>query len=118
MGRGGLGGAWYTKLYAGYKVIPEYKATFQALYIGDTTKNGNTFGTARSGGVATGTLKDDSDIGFELDLINEIQIFKNLKYTIAGGFLFAGNALDLYSGAGNHSPKDPWIITSNLTYSF
>ena len=121
MGIGGLGGAWYAKLYAGYKVIPEYKATFQALYIGDTTKNGNTFGTARVGGVTTGALKDDSDIGFELDLINEIQIYKNLKYTIAGGILFAGKALDLFTGVnatGNLSPKNPWIITSNLTYSF
>ena len=121
MGRGGLGGAWYTKLYAGYKVIPEYKATFQALYIGDTTKNGNTFGTARNAPYGPGDLKDDSNIGFELDLINEIQIYRNLKYTIAGGILFAGNALDLYTGVagvGNHNPKNPWLITSNLTYSF
>jgi hypothetical protein len=119
--RGGLGGLWYAKLYAGLKVIPEYKVTFQGLYIGDTTKNGSTFGNARKAPFGAGNLKDDNGIGFEVDLINEIQIYKNLKYTIAGGYLFAGKALDLYTGVagvGNFEPKNPWQLTTNLTYNF
>jgi hypothetical protein len=120
LNRGGIGGTWFAKLYAGYKVIPEYKVTFQGLYIGDTTKNGDTFGTSRTAPFGTADLRDKSDIGIEVDLINEIQIYKNLKYTIAGGYLFAGKALDLSTGAGlgNYGPDNPWQITTNLTYNF
>ncbi len=49
MTRGGTGGTWFAKLYGSYKAAPWYKVTLQGLYIGDTTKNGNTFGTAVSG---------------------------------------------------------------------
>ncbi len=116
--RGPIGGTWMAKGYASFKATPWYKVTFQGLYIGDTTSNGNTFGTA----VKTGTslLRDDSTIGWEVDLINEIQIYKNLKFVLAGGYLWAGDALDYRRGTSNlnDSPKNPWNITGNLTYSF
>lgn len=110
------------KLYAAVKATPWYKATFQVLYIGDTTKNGNTFGTAYAGPIPALGTRDDKSIGFEFDLIQEIQIYKNLKYVIGAGYLFAGKALD-YSyisapHALNSKPKDPWQITTNLTYNF
>ena len=71
-------------------------------------------------------FRDDKTIGFEFDLIQEIQIYKNLKYVIGAGYLFAGKALDYgYVGAAplppfalNSKPKDPWQITTNLTYNF
>ena len=41
------GGLWFAKLYGAYKLTPDYKVTLQGLYIGDTTKHGDTFGTSR-----------------------------------------------------------------------
>jgi len=115
--RGSFGGTWFAKLYGSVKAAPWYKVTLQGLYIGDTTKHGNTFGTAVKTG--TTTLRDDKDIGWELDLINEIDIYKNLKFFAGAGILFAGDALDLYNGVNkNYSPKNPWNVTTRLLYSF
>jgi hypothetical protein len=116
--RGGPGGTWLAKAYGSFKATPWYKVTLQGMYIGDTTKNGNTFGTAVTG--VTATLRDDTDIGWELDLINEITIYKNLSLVLAGGYLWAGDALDFRVPGTlvNVSPKNPWMITGILTYSF
>ena len=46
LSKGAFGGTWFAKLYGSAKLTPWYKVTFQGLYIGDTTKNGNTFGSA------------------------------------------------------------------------
>ena len=114
--RGPSGGIWFAKLYGSYKATPWYKVTLQGLYIGDTTKNGNTFGTAVK---TNGTLRDDKDIGWELDLINTLQIYKNLKWEIAGGVLFAGDAMDMKRTATtNASFRNPWSITTLLRYDF
>jgi hypothetical protein len=131
MSRGPIGGTWMAKAYAAVKAAPWYKVTLQGMYIGDTTKNGDTFGTAGSWGYFPGFSylgrRDENSIGWEIDLINEIQIYKNLKLTVAGGYLFAGKAMDQYTGisyigafpiALNESIKDPWAITWNLTYNF
>jgi hypothetical protein len=122
MSRGPIGGTWLAKLYASAKLTPWYKVTLQGMYIGDTTKNGNTFGTAYASIIPASGLRDDKSIGFEFDLIQEIQIYKNLKYVIGAGYLFAGKALDYgYISAPhalNSKPKDPWQITTNLTYNF
>jgi hypothetical protein len=114
--RGPSGGIWFAKLYGSVKATPWYKVTLQGLYIGDTTKNGNTFGTAVK---TNGTLRDDKDIGWELDLINTLQIYKNLKWEIAGGVLFAGDAMDMKRTATtNASFRNPWSITTLLIYNF
>jgi len=116
--RGAIGGTWFAKLYGSFKATPWYKVTLQALYIGDTTKHGNTVSDALKW---TGSLRDDKTIGWELDLINEINIYKNLKWDIYGGILFAGDALDQWAGgfAGyNKSPNNPWLIGTKLRYTF
>jgi hypothetical protein len=116
MGRGPIGGTWMAKAYGSFKATPWYKITLQGMYIGDTTENGNTFGTAIT---SSGLLRDDNSIGWELDLINEFNIYKNLKFTVGAGYLWADDALDLRSGpASNHSPKNPWNICTNLTFNF
>jgi len=120
MTRGAQGGSWMAKAYATFKATPWYSITFQGLYIGDTTDNGNTVGNALK---TNGTPQDDSDIGWELNLMNDISIYKNLTWTIAGGYLFAGDALDqnVVSTPGairNVSPDNPWIIATKLTYAF
>jgi hypothetical protein len=116
--RGAFGGLWFGKLYGSAKLLPWYKVTLQGLYVGDTTKHGNTLGNA----VKTGTtaLRDDKDVGFELDLINEIKIYKNLDFTFGGGYLWAGDAMDIKKGTlnANFSPKNPWAVRTKLIYTF
>jgi hypothetical protein len=112
---GGVGGSWFAKLYGSYNVLPEYKVTLQGLYIGDTTKHGNTVGTAQD---TAGNLRDDKTIGWEADLINDILLTKQLKFSFGGGFLIPGKALDYWTGTENSKPSTPWIITSRLVYSF
>ena len=119
MSRGPVGGTWLAKLYGSYKIAPWYKMTLAVLYVGDTTKNGDTFGNSKD---SEGNLKDNKTIGWEFDLYNEFQIYKNLKYTVAGGILASGNALNFSDPSsedcGNKKLKSPWIITTNLTYNF
>jgi hypothetical protein len=129
--RGGFGGTWFAKLYGSAKLVPWYKVTLQGLYIGDTTKNGNTFGTARVNPFASSStqiLRNDKRIGWELDLINELQIYKNLTWFIGAGYLWAGPALDVLNPSftlggvtmpgTNFSPKNPWNVTTRLIYTF
>jgi len=128
MSRGGFGGTSFLKGYASVKAAPWYKLTLQGLYIWDTTKHGNTFGTAVKNPLAlynSQILRDDNDIGFELDLIQEIDIYKNLKGFIGVGYLWAGKALDVYNGTStstypqrNLSPNNPWNISTRLLFTF
>jgi len=123
LSRGGIGGTWLAKLYGSYKFFPNWKVTLQGLYIGDTTKNGNTIGNART---AAGYLKDDDYIGFEVDLISEWQIYKNIAFNVGAGYMFAGDAMKMYDPAKsayyerymNASMKDPWQITTCLLFTW
>ncbi len=118
MNRGHIGGTWMAKLYGVAQLAPWYNITLQAMYIGDTTKNGNTVGNARKPG--TTRPRDDASIGWELGLLNEFKIYKQLTWYAGGGYLFAGDALDYYDGTKfkNVSPKDPWQIATRLLYEF
>jgi hypothetical protein len=115
--RGTIGGLWVGKLFASYQAAPWYKLTLHGLYIGDTTKNGNTLGNAvKADGV---TPRDDKTVGWELTLIQDIQIYKNLALTLGSGILFADDAFDQSNGAGgNVSPKDPYCFVGKLQYFF
>ena len=115
--RAGFGGLWIGKLYAGYQVMPEFGMRIEGMYICDTTKNGNTIGNAVK---TNGLPRDDQDIGWEIDWFNTLQIYKNLSFQFGFGILFAGDAMDYRVGTTNtnKSPNTPWVVTSNLTYSF
>jgi len=115
--KGAFGGTWFAKLAGSYKVTPWYKVTLQGLYIGDTTVSGNTYGTARKNPTQ---LRDDQFIGVELDMINEFEIYKNLTFKLFGGYMWAGNAMDLWNaGAGvNQNAQSPWAIRTRLLYTF
>jgi len=117
--RGGFGGTWFAKLYGSAKLLPWYKVTVQGLYIGDTTRHGNTFGNAVKYNNSS-LLRDDNSIGFELDLMNDIQIYNNLRLWVGAGYLFAGNALDINNaGLGlNRAATNPWAFRTRLTYTF
>jgi hypothetical protein len=118
--RGALGGTWVAKIFASCQPAPWYKATLWALYIGDNTKHGNTLGDAVKG---TGRLRDDKTIGWELTLVQDISIYKNLTLSFGTGMLFAGDALDQFAGfiddiPINKSPKNPYMLSSKLVYNF
>jgi hypothetical protein len=117
MTRGALGGLWIAKLFASVSPVPWYKVTLQGMYIGDTTKHGNTLGDAVK---PTGIRRDDNDVGWEVDLLNDIMIYKNLKWSLGGGILFAGDAMDQSNASGvtNESPKKPYMIATKLRYDF
>ena len=95
MSKGAFGGTWFAKLAGSYKITPWYKVTLQGLYIGDTTKNGNTFGNALK---SDGTPRDDKTIGIEIDWLNEFEIYKNLTFKLFGGYMFAGEAMNMNTG--------------------
>ena len=97
MYRGALGGTFFVDAFASMKLAPWYKITLLGAYIGDTTINGNTIGTARK---ADGTTpRDDNMIGWELGLFNEIQIYKNLSWGTVFSYMIADDALDIWDAA-------------------
>jgi len=115
---GNLAGYWYGRLFAEWACLPWLKLMGQVGYIGDTSDNMDTFGTAID--PATGNPDDNDDIGWEFDVGAEIQIYKNLKYNMLFGYLVAGDALDvldLDTGL-NDSPNDPWVFITALAYTF
>jgi hypothetical protein len=135
-------GVWFGKLRASMKPLPWLKTTLFGMYIGDNTDSGDLYGSAVSSNLPTAwggvqSLEDNSSIGFEVGLETDIQIYKSLVYSIGLGYLFAGDALDQYTGvdytaggvfvAGgtvpgaipiNDSPKNPWAVVSQLIYKF
>ncbi|MFB3884274.1 MAG: hypothetical protein ACE144_03535 [Thermodesulfobacteriota bacterium] len=118
MSRGWLGGTWMAKLYASYKMAPWYKVTLGAMYIGDTTKHGNTIGTALKSDLAT--LRDDKDIGIEFGLLNNFEVYKNLTFNLGFGWLVPGDALEYFDATKgkNVDPDDPWAVFTRLQYNF
>jgi hypothetical protein len=116
--RGAFGGTWFAKLYGSAKLTPWYKVTLNALYIGDTTTHGDTFGNSVRPGTAW--LKDHKDIGWEFDIINEIWIYQNLRFFVGFGYLIAGGAMDIRQGATgfNVTPQNPWALRTRLQYVF
>jgi hypothetical protein len=117
--RAAFGGLWINKLYAAFQVSPEFNTRIEGMYIRDTTDNGNTIGNALK---TDGNPIDDNDIGWEIDWLNTLKIYKNLTFGFGFGILFAGDAMDygvVGAAAGtNKGPKNPWVITTDLTYSF
>jgi hypothetical protein len=136
MTRGAIGGTSILKFFAGFKPISWYKVTLQGMYIWDTTSHGNTLGDAVKPGVfgvgGNPVLRNDSSIGFELDLLQDIQLYANLKWSVGIGYLFAGKGMDqavktMTGGVPpfivippyrNKSPDNPWILATMLRYDF
>jgi hypothetical protein len=119
---GQAGGDWYAKGFARMKPLEWMSVSFAAMYIGDTVSNGDKIGTAVD---FLGFPEDNGDVGIEVDLVTSISIMDNLSYEIGVGYLFAGSALDQFVGIDpltgwplNDSPKDPWVVLSNLSYRF
>jgi hypothetical protein len=121
VGRNPYGGTWFAKLYGQVKPTPWYRVTLFGMYIGDTTKHGNTLTDAVN---SNGTPRDDKSIGWEIGLFNDIQIYRNLQLRAGGAYLFAGKAFDYHDqriGAisnTNVSVSNPWALAVKLLYVF
>ena len=67
-------------------------------------------------------LRDKDTIGVEIDLIWEWNIYDKLKYTVGAGYMWPGTAIKYQSsyaaGFINQKVNTPWILTSQLMYSF
>ena len=114
-----FGGFWYVRAFANYQLFKWLKIGAQIAYIGDTTEDGDTFGTARVAPFGATNLEDNDEIGWEFDIGASIKIYKNLTYNLAFGYLIAGNALDQWDGVlSNTSPTDPWAFITRLEYKF
>jgi hypothetical protein len=121
VGSGVYGGTWFAKLYGNAKIVPWWRVTVSGLYIGDTTRNGNKLGDAVN---ADGTPRDNSTIGWEFDIYNDIQIYKNLQFRFGAGYLYAGKAFDMrdqrtnVNSRDNVAPQNPWAVVTKLLYVF
>jgi hypothetical protein len=105
-----IGGTWGINLYAGLKLTPWYKVYLDGMYLGDTTKNGDTVGNSG---------KDENAIGYEFTLSNIFKVYNNLDLYVIGGYLIAGDALDMVDGTGKIQGNDnPWALATRLVYSF
>jgi hypothetical protein len=126
-----IGGFWYARVFADFMATDWLRLVANFGWIGDTTEHGNraigpTGGprinpadtTAGFGGY--GNLRDDDDVGFEMDFAFNIQLYKNLQWGAGFGYLFAGHALDQYDPTtfSNKSPHDPWALVSAILYTF
>lgn len=114
-----IGGVWYVRAFADFMATDWLRLVANFGWIGDTYDEGNKWGTAADPSSPSG-LRDDDDIGFEMDFAFNIQLYKNLQWGVGFGYLFAGDALDqLNTTTGlNEDPNDPWALVSAILYTF
>jgi hypothetical protein len=106
-------GVWYVRAFADYQLLSWLTLSANMGYIGDTTEG---HGPIYLEGDTFGRSADDNDsIGWEMDIGTAIDIYKNLKWSVAFGYLIAGDALN---SMGDKRPDDPWALCSTLVYSF
>jgi len=52
-------------------------------------------------------------------LSNIFKVYNNLDLYVIGGYLIAGDALDMLDGTGKIQGNDnPWALATRLVYSF
>jgi hypothetical protein len=117
-------GVWYVRGFADYQVLDWLKLKGNVGYIGDTVSHGDQFGTAgffrndaAFPAINSAQVDKGSDqIGWELDAGVQINIYKNLFWDSAFGYLIGAKAL--LTQFGGDRAQDPWMFTTVLTYQF
>jgi hypothetical protein len=122
-GPNAIGGFWYVRGFAQYMATDWLRLVANFGWIGDTRDDWNRIpgmGGAREAPFGPNNLRDDDDVGFELDFGFNIALYKNLQWGVGFGYLFAGDALDMWDTASltNEAPNDPWALTSAILYTF
>jgi hypothetical protein len=115
-----IGGLWYVRGFADYMATDWLRLVANFGWLGDTRQDMNKLGNAREAPFAPINLRDDDDIGFELDFGFNIALYKNLQWGVGFSYLWAGDALDQWNGTTgtNDSPNDPWMLLSAIMYTF
>jgi hypothetical protein len=119
-----MAGIWGIRVFASVQPLSWLKLFTQIGYWGDTTDNGDTYGS-RYNPVA-GWYEDHDEIGWEFDFGAHVNIYKNLMLKTAFGYLFGGSAIEQWHpvagpravGGYNEDPSDPWAWHSCLVYTF
>ncbi|OAQ20263.1 hypothetical protein [Thermosulfurimonas dismutans] len=70
-----------------------------------------------------GNVKNDDDIGWELDVYAKYELYKDLTLDVAAGYLWAGDGLDAWAdkdgnGYVDSDADDMYRISVGVTYSF
>jgi hypothetical protein len=110
---GELPGFWYARGYAYYKVFDWMKVGAQLMYLASTDRYEDGFPyveylNGRHDGGHNG-------IGWEMDYGVNVQIYKNLSFNGAFGYLFAQKYM---SQVGGVAMSDPWQFVGLLLYTF
>jgi hypothetical protein len=115
-----IGGFWYVRGFADFMATDWLRLVANFGWIGDTNDDSNRAGSAREAPFGPANLRDDDDVGFEMDFAFNIQLYKNLQWGVGFGYLFAGDALDQWktTTGTNETPSDPWALTSAILYTF
>lgn len=69
----------------------------------------------------TNELYSVRNIGYEADTYAKIKLYKNLEFAINGGYLFSGNAMDVFEEKdirNGFADEDIYIIASRVRYKF
>jgi hypothetical protein len=110
-----MSGMWGVRVFGSVQPLDWLKVMAQVAYWGDTTENGDTYGSSRD----LTWWADNDEIGWEFDISTQVQIYKNLILKTAFGYLIAGSALDQWTPlVGNEIPQDPWAWYTSLIYAF
>jgi hypothetical protein len=99
-------GIWYVRGFADYQVLSWPKLLANTGYIGDTVRHGDEFGR---------DADDDKSIGWEIDAAAQVQLYRNLTFSSAFGYLIGGKALSM---AGGDRPQDPWAWINTISFVF
>lgn len=70
---------------------------------------------------ANGASVSESDLGWEIDAYVKYMLFPNVEVALSVGYLFAGDALDVYEVASiqdGSSDEDIYITSARLRYKF
>ena len=119
------GGYWFVRPFVDWQALDWLKLRFQFAYIGDTVDDGDLLTCQLD--PTTGNVKDNDDIGWEIDLGAVINVYKNLRLNLGFGYLIAGDALDetwqFTDSSGravndNESVDDPWMTFAEIVYTF
>jgi hypothetical protein len=113
-------GWWNLRVFAYYQVTDWLKFGAQVAYFGDTVKDGDAFDGPDAATLAGAAADDDNSLGWEFDFGVNINIYKNLAFNGAVGYVVAGKALKTLNAATGlrEDPKDPYLFVGSLLYTF
>lgn len=66
-----------------------------------------------------GNSRSNDEIGFEVDAYATYMIYENLEFSLNAGYLFAGDAMDVFEAEQNgNSDEDIYCLTSRVRFKF